>query len=117
MLLLRVTLRIPWLASVAFFALLTAAFAVVGAYDAALPWTTGAVLAFGMMIVLTRIGLVAMIVGHLVLTLLKTNPITSDLTAWYAPAGNFAVALVGLLLAWGFYTALARGSGRLSGAK
>ena len=108
MLMLRVALRIPWLASLAFFALLTAAYAASSSYDTFMPWVTDAVLALAMVVVLTRVGLVAVIVGQFVRLLLMANPITSDFSAWYAPAGNFAVIVTVLLLVYGFYNCLAR---------
>ena len=60
-----------------------------------------------MVFVLSRVGLVAVIVGQFVESLIMTNPVTSDFSAWYAPAGNFTIILVAVLLLYGFYTALA----------
>jgi hypothetical protein len=108
LLLLRVALRIPWLASLAFFALVTAVYAASSSYDTFSPWVTGAILALATVLVLTRVGLVAVIVGQFVRAVLMANPITADFGAWYAPAGNFAVIVVVLLMIYGFYTCLAR---------
>jgi len=112
MLLLRVTLRAPRLAAVAFFLTLTTIYAAISTYDTFLPWATGALTAVALMMVLTRVGLVAVIVGLFVSTLLRVNPVTSDLTIWYAAAGNFAVVVVAMLVCYGFHASRVSRAGR-----
>ena len=82
-------------------------FSMVSAGDMFLPWITNAVLAACMVFVLTRIGLLALITGLFVRSLINANPITSDFEAWYAPAAEFTVVLIVALTLYGFQTALA----------
>ncbi|MBN2295302.1 MAG: serine/threonine protein kinase [Pirellulales bacterium] len=105
----RVIIRMPGLATLAFCALLTTVFSIDSGYDTFMPWLTNAVLAFGAVFILKRVGLVALIVGRFVCVLIMTNPITSDFNAWYSASGNFTVAFVMGLLVWGFYLSLAGG--------
>jgi len=107
MLILRIALRAPRPAALAFFLTLTTAYAAVSTYDTFLPWATGAVMAAAVMTVLTRVGLVAVIVGQFVSSMLRIHPVTADPTAWYAAAGNFAVVVVALLLCYGFHASRA----------
>ncbi len=107
LLLLRVTLQVHRLAEATFFGLITAACASVMAYDTFLPWATGACVAATVLIVLTRLGLVALISGLFVRSILMNSPVTPDIKAWYAPTGNLAVVLVALLLVYGSHTVLA----------
>ncbi len=107
LLLLRVGLRSPWLAAAAFCLLLAVLFSVISAGDVFLPWGTNTILAACMVFVLTRIGLLALITGLFVRSLIIANPVTSNLEAWYAPASEFTVILVVALLIYGFHTAMA----------
>jgi hypothetical protein len=107
MLLLRVVVRLKWLAAVLFWLLLTAAFTSISAYDTFQPLLTNALLVAAIVLVLTRVGLLAVIVGQFVRMMIMSNPITADLGVWYSPAGVFAVVLVTALLLYGFRTALA----------
>jgi len=107
MLLMRIVLRAPRPAALAFFLTLTTVYAAVSTYDTYLPWATGAVMAAAVMTVLTRVGLIAVIVGQFVSLMLRINPVTADPTAWYAAAGNFAVVVVAILLYYGFHTSRA----------
>ena len=68
---------------------------------------TNGALAIGLVLVLTRVGLVAAIVAMFVKSVILTNPVTSDFSMWYAPAGSFAVLATVALLLFGFYHALA----------
>ncbi len=103
MLLLRVVLKSPRLAVVAFCALLTAAFSITSDCGASLPWVTGAIIALGVVFVLTRVGLVAVILGWFVGSLILITPITSDFAAWYASTGNFTILFVAVLLIYGYF--------------
>ena len=107
MLLVRVAVRVQWVAEVTFCLLLTAAFSTVSSYDTFLPWITNAMIAAGILFTLTRVGLVAAMGALFTRSMIVTSPITSDITAWYAPAGSFAIAVVALLLAAAFFTTLA----------
>lgn len=108
MLLGRIAVRMPWPAAIVFCLLLTALLALSAGYDTAMPWLTYAVMVTGVVLVLSRVGLVAVVVGLFVRLMLTTHPITADPAAWYAPAGGFAVAVVAGLLAYGFFTSLTR---------
>jgi hypothetical protein len=54
---------------------------------------------------LTRFGLLAVIAYNVVNLLLVQFPMTSDLSAWYAGTGLFAMGLVVALAVYGFLTA------------
>jgi len=105
MLLLRVAVRLKWLAAVLFWLLLTVAFTSISAHDTFLPLLTNALLVAAMVTVLTRVGLLAVIVSQFVRAMLMMNPVTADMTAWYAPAGTFAVIIIAALIVQGFRTA------------
>jgi hypothetical protein len=45
--------------------------------------------------------------GHFVFQILRTFPVTVDLSTWYAGSSLFAFASVLVLTAYGLYTALA----------
>lgn len=105
----RILFRVPWLAALAFWSVMTAAAASVSLYDAYAPWTTSALVAAGYYLVLTRVGLVAAITGHFVECLISVTPITTDFDAWYAPSSNAALVLIAALLIYSFAMAL-RGS-------
>ena len=107
MLLLRLVVRVPWLASLAFCVLLAAALSAVSSCDTFLPWMTNGILAIGLVAILTRVGLVAAIAAVFVKSIITTSPITSDFGAWYAPTAGLSLILVALLLIYGFYTGLA----------
>ena len=107
MLLLRLALRIPWLAQVAFVLLLTLVFLSVSSYDTFLPWVNGAAVAVGVALLLSRVGLVAVMTGLFVNALILASPMTAHWQAWYAPASNFTVLVVAGLACYGFFTALA----------
>ena len=107
LLLLRIVVRIRWLASLLFCVLVTATLSVASSCDTFLPWLTNGALAIGLVLVLTRIGLVAAIVATFVQSVILTNPVTSDFSMWYAPSGGFAVLVAAALLLYGFTHALA----------
>jgi protein-S-isoprenylcysteine O-methyltransferase Ste14 len=65
-------------------------------------------IAAAMVAVLTRLGLVALIAGLFVRSMLLGSPITRQWDAWYAPTGNFVLALVAALALWGAMGALPR---------
>ncbi len=110
MLIARILIRIPWISALAFWLVLTAAVAWVLLYDAYAPWATGGLIALGFYLVLTRVGLVAMITGHFVECLISITPITIDFDAWYAPSSNATLVMIAALLIYGFSIAV-RGHG------
>jgi hypothetical protein len=65
------------------------------------------VLLFGSSVfVLIRFGLVAQTSAFFAASMLGDFPITRHLSAWYAPSGIFAVAVVAALAIYGFRTTL-----------
>jgi hypothetical protein len=57
--------------------------------------------------ILIRFGLVSMLVGFTVQSLLGVMPLTFDLSAWYAGSTWITVLVIAALTAWGFYVSLA----------
>ena len=107
MLLLRAVLRRTWLTLGTAWLLLTAAEAVSANCDVAFPWITSAIVAAIAIAVLVRAGLLALIAALFTYFLLLASPMTANFHAWYAPGCELAVAVVGTLLLWGFFTARA----------
>lgn len=104
--LLRALLRKEWLAAAALIVLLVG----VNVVNSELPAVDGAtaVLVFGsVVLVLVRFGIVAQATVFLVSTLLTSFPVTRHLSAWYAPQGLLAVAIVLALVVYGYRTTLA----------
>jgi len=63
---------------------------------------------FGLAIfILIRFGVLPMMVGVFVSTVLPNFPLTTDVSTWYAGSTMFALASVLALTAYAFYTALA----------
>ena len=108
-LLLLLTLRIVfrngrW-ATVAFVAIVTFVSGYWATIDNSVPWLLGLVMGVAMVIVLLRVGFVALAVGIFVQTLLLANPITLQWDAWYAPAAIFAGLIPLGLAGYGAYLA------------
>jgi len=57
--------------------------------------------------VLTRFGLLALIMTHFFTHILPFYPVTTELSAWYATSFLLQLFLLGALLLYGFYTSLA----------
>jgi serine/threonine-protein kinase len=57
--------------------------------------------------ILIRFGLVSMLFGFTVQSLLGVMPLTFDLSAWYAGSTWITVLVIAALTAWGFYVSLA----------
>jgi hypothetical protein len=103
--LLRTILRREWLAAAAMVAVLVS----IKLVQSTTPLTDAGfqVLLFGSMVfVLIRFGLVALASVSFVSGLLVNYPITWHLSAWYAPSGIFAIAVVAALAIYGFRTTL-----------
>ena len=103
----RVLLRKPWAAAAA---VLVVNFAL------SLPRTAGGFspsFLIGMLgsaaglAVLVRFGMLAQLTGSFVATLLTSFPISSNLSAWYAGCGLYALAVVAAIAAYGFHCSLA----------
>ena len=107
MLLIRAVLRPTWLAMGGAWLLLTAIQAISADCDVAFPWITSAIVASIAMAVLVARGLVALIAASFTCSLLMASPMTSNFHAWYGPACESTLAIVGLLLLWGFSAARA----------
>ena len=100
--LLRVLLRRPWLAAIVFIAL--------GALPATLassgPLIAGSagVVQFGLAIfILSRFGVLPMVVGIFVSTVLPAFPLTTNFATWYAGSTLFAFGSVVALTAYALY--------------
>ena len=107
MLVVRVVFRRSWLAAAISWLGLTTIQAMTSGQDTAFPWLTGGILALVAVVLMSRAGLVAVIVASFFMTLLAASPLTSDIRAWYAPSAMFAVAVAVLLLVYGFFAARA----------
>jgi serine/threonine-protein kinase len=107
MLVVRAVIRLPWLAAVVSWLLLGALETFATGQDASFPWLTSLIVTGVALLLLVRLGLVALMATLFVCFLIMSSPITSDLQAWYAPASGFAVLLMVALLVYGFFTARA----------
>ena len=107
--LLRTTLRRMWIAAVVFIVVLTLGFVAsiglghVGLFD----WVTLPLYSALLVFVLTRFGILTLIVTFSVADTLGSFPLTVDLSTWYAGSSLFAFASVLTLTAYALYTALA----------
>ena len=108
MLVLRVVVRRPWLASAVSWLLLTLLLATAGGDSRFPSWLTSSLVVAVAMALLVRAGVVALMVGLFFWSLIVNSPMTSNLSAWYAPSSTFAVLLAAALLVYGFYVARAR---------
>ena len=103
--LLRTVLRKEWLAATA----VAAVFVVLFAFQSETPLidTGFRILVYGSIaVVLTRFGIVALTIWFFVFGMLNDYPITLHLSAWYAPSGIIAIAVVAALAIYGFRTTL-----------
>ena len=108
MLVLRVAIRRPWFASAASWLLLTLLLVTAGSHDVSHPWLSSSLVVAVAMVMLVHAGMVALMVSLFFWSLIVNSPLTSNLSAWYAPSSTFAVLLTVALLVYGFYTARAR---------
>jgi hypothetical protein len=58
-------------------------------------------------LILKKVGLLALVVGLVVQNVLVVFPMTSHLSRWYANAGLTGIVVISALLAYGFFTGLA----------
>ena len=107
--LLRTMFRRLWLAAAAFIAISTLAlfgsigFAQLSLFD----WVTVPLYAALLVFILTRFGVLALMVALSVNATLTSFPLTTDFSTWYAASPLFAIASVLALTAYALYTALA----------
>jgi len=103
---LRVLLRKEWLAAILFVAIWAALKTLGSNY----PWIDGPAwaLLYGVaVVVVTRIGFVALAICIFVTDVLLNVPLTSDFSAWYLGNTLFPLLSLAALAVWGCYTALA----------
>ncbi len=105
--LLRTMFRRMWLAAAAFIVVFTfVIFIGVGQFSL-FDWVTVPPFAALLVFILTRFGVLALIVAFSVSWTLQDFPLTADFSTWYAGSSLFAIASVLALTAYASYTALA----------
>jgi eukaryotic-like serine/threonine-protein kinase len=105
LLILRIVFRDGRRGTVAFVAIITMVSGYWATIDNSVPWLLGLVMGIAVVLVLMRVGFVALAIGLFVQTLLMANPLTLHWAAWYAPAAVFAGLVPLTLASYGFYTA------------
>ncbi len=103
--LLRLILRKEWLAAVVLVAFF-AGVSVVGSETPLIEASFWTLVYISVVLVLIRYGIVPYTIGFFVVQILQELPITRHLSAWYAPSGVFAIAVVAGLAIYGFRTTL-----------
>jgi hypothetical protein len=104
--LLRALLKRQWLAALVFVALYTMS-TLLKATHPAISGTFTAMQGALAIYTLIRFGVLPMVVGIFVSSLLPEFPVTADFSSWYAGSNIFALAAVLTLAAWSFHAALA----------
>ncbi len=102
----RVLLRKSWLAA-AGFVVLFAALKSVSSHYPAIEWPLEAILYTALAAGAVRFGLVALVVALYTADVALNIPVTLNPSVWYFSSATLALATVGALAIWGFYTALA----------
>ncbi len=105
-LLLRLVLRVQWLAAVAFVVLFTPVVALDGSYLSTDVVFGGLVVAL-FTFVMIRFGLLALTTAAVFVNTVPEMVLTSDLTAWYAESSILALLVVTGIAIYGFHTAMA----------
>jgi serine/threonine-protein kinase len=72
-----------------------------------LTYVTLGIIWISIVLMLKRVGLLALVVGLVVQNVLVVFPTTSHLSRWYANAGLTGIIVIAALLAYGFFTGLA----------
>jgi hypothetical protein len=103
--LLRVLLRRPWLAALAFVALFSVS-PVLGSRHPLLHGPMFVAIYTIAAVAVVRSGLVALAAGILTANVLLSVPVTADASRWYAGSSVFVFSSVFALTLWGFYTSL-----------
>ncbi len=106
MFLLRVIMRKPWIAALAFVAVWTA-IKTVGSHHVLIDVSTFAAIYGIAAFVVLRFGIIALATGMFTVDLLLNIPITTNLSSWYMGGSVFVILTVVGLAVWGCYTALA----------
>jgi serine/threonine-protein kinase len=106
MFILRVILRKPWLAALAFVAVWTS-IKTFGSHHVLIDVTTFAAIYAIAAFVVLRFGFIALATGMFTVDLLLNIPITTNLSSWYIGGSLFVLLTVTVLAVWGAYTALA----------
>jgi hypothetical protein len=102
----RALLRKPWLSAMGF-VLLLAAVKSVGSDYPTLEWPMQILLYIVLAAGALRYGLVTLAVAIFTADMALNVPVTLNPSAWYFSNATFAIASVGALAFWGFYTSLA----------
>ena len=107
LLLFYILLRRQWLAAGALF--ITALVIEVSAFASSGPrfyWVASILISLAITVAVVRFGLLSTMAAQLFFFLTLMYPMTTDLSAWYASATLFALAIVLGLAIYGFYTSL-----------
>jgi Protein kinase domain len=104
--LLRVLLKRPWLAALAFVVVFAAPLTLASRHPQIEAPMFVAIYTIAAVAVI-RSGLVALAVGILTSNVLLSVPVTGDPASWYAGGSVFVFASVVVIAVWGFYTSLA----------
>ena len=103
--LLRLVVKRDWIAAIIVI-LIAAGTNSAGEYPV-LTYLFFAIIWFSIVLVLKKVGLLALIVGLVVQNVLVVFPMTSHLSRWYANAGLTGIVVIAALLTYGFFTSLA----------
>jgi serine/threonine-protein kinase len=102
----RVLFRKSWLAAIVFVLMFTAVKSISSDYPA-LEWPLQALLYTALAAGALRFGLVTLVVTLFTADVSLNIPVTLNPSAWYFTNATLALATIGALAIWGFYTALA----------
>jgi len=103
--LLRLLLKRDWIAAI-ILVLIAAGTNSPGEYPV-LNYLLLGIIWISIVVILKKVGLLALITGLVVQNVLVVFPMTSHLSRWYANAGLTGIIVIAVLLAYGFYTARA----------
>ncbi len=106
MFLLRVILRKPWLAALAFVAVWTA-IKTIGSHHVLIDVSTFAAIYAIAAFVILRFGFIALAIGMFTVDVLLNIPVTTNLSSWYLGGSLFVMVTIIGLAVWGFYVSLA----------
>jgi hypothetical protein len=91
---------------IAFLVVATAGLTLTSETVITLPWLTNGIIAAGLGLILTRVGLLATTVSLFTNYFILLSPITSNPNAWYADAAGFAITVLVGLIGLGLYLSL-----------
>ncbi|MGB7555271.1 MAG: protein kinase, partial [Candidatus Korobacteraceae bacterium] len=106
MFVLRVLLRKPWLAALAFVAVWTA-IKTIGSHHILIDVSTFAAIYAIAAFVVLRFGFIALAIGMFTVDVLLNIPVTTNLSSWYLGGSLFVMLTIIGLAVWGFYISLA----------